>query len=154
VSDESKKMSMYLNRIELQKDFRDSAQGERWNIIKEAMDKLPANRMISAINYIDANLLPAIKKKSGDQSPDYLFFKDVIEMLMQSMVMYDRMRMLRDMYANAKIDAEILRERVLMYEGELNKYTTLEDIYLNQGLEYYEKGIRQRMEAELRRKKG
>jgi hypothetical protein len=148
----SKNLYSYLNRVELEADF-EKMKEERWKVIRELMNKMPANKMIGAINYIDSNLLPAVKRKSGDNSPDYLFFAGLIEILQYSIVLYDRMRLLENMHANLRLDAQLLRERVLLYEQELMKYSTAEDLVLADFLSHYEKGVRARAEAEWKRNK-
>jgi hypothetical protein len=151
---ESIEISLLKADLQLKSSLNAIRDSPKYKHIREAMDKLPANKMIAAINYIDSNFLPAIKKKSGDKSADYLFFVNLIEMLHHSLVIYDRMKMLQTMHANARLDLELLRERVLLYESELNKYSTLEDVWLSEAMESIEKGIRGRMMDRINAKKG
>ncbi len=86
--------------------------------------------------------------------PLYLFFVGLIEILQYSIVMYDRMKLLQDMHANVRLENEILRERLLLSEQELQKYATAEDLILSDFMQRYEKGVRQRAESEWKRREG
>jgi hypothetical protein len=149
---DSIKIRILQSDADLKATLSDIRNSEKYAHIKQALDALPANRLINAVQYIEKNLMPAIKRKSGEASADYEFFKDLCGLLVSSVVLQDRMIMLQKLHANQRIDVELLRERVLLYEAELQKYTTLEDVYMIDGLEHIEKGVRARVEAILKGK--
>jgi hypothetical protein len=130
-----------------------TGEGRVWADIKKVMDKLPAQQMVNAIQYLERQILPSVKKRSGESSPDYKFFSEVIELLEWSALIYDRCGTLRTMHASIKIENALLLERLKLYENELNKYTTIEDIYITDSLGHIEKGILARLESKLGTKK-
>lgn len=120
--------------------------------IREEMNKMPVNRMINAANYLIDNLLPAVEKKGGKNSADFKFFCELVELLLSAVVMHDRINLLERKLTDAKIDYLLCREKLTWYESELQKYTTLEDIWMSEGFEYIARGIRERAEALLNRR--
>jgi hypothetical protein len=117
------------------------------------MEDLPVNKMMKAVQYIENNLLPAVKKKSGDKSPDFVFFEDVAKMLLHAIIIHDRYREMERRYVNARIDRELLRERLALTEREMDKYATMEDLWLSESLDHISKGVRARAESLLEGKK-
>lgn len=126
-----------------------TGEGRVWADIKKTMDKLPAQQMVNAIQYLEKQILPSVKKRSGESSPDYKFFSELVELLGWSAMIYERCSTLRTMHASIKIENSLLLERLKLYENELNKYTTIEDIYITDSLQHIEKGILARLESKL-----
>jgi hypothetical protein len=110
--------------------------------ITPSMDDIPVKRMIDQVNYIDKELLPAIKKKSGDKSADYEFFSSVIKSLLHSIVVVDRWETLNRRWIHQLIELKLCREHLLILETELRKYHAMEDIYLVDGLRLYAERIK------------
>jgi hypothetical protein len=130
-----------------------TGEGRVWADIKKVMDKLPAQQMVNAIQYLERQILPSVKKRSGESSPDYKFFSELIELLEWSALIYDRCKRLQTMYANLQLENTLLRERVVVYEKALNEYTTVEDLWLMDSMQHVEKGILARLESKLGTKK-
>ena len=117
------------------------------------MEDLPVNKMMKAVQYIEHNLLPAVKKKSGDRSPDYVFFEGVAKMLLHAIIINDRYRVIEQRYVNARIERELLRERLALVEREMDKYAAMEDLWLSESLDHISRGVRARAESLLEGKK-
>lgn len=105
------------------------------------LDEIPMHKMIEQVNYIDKNLLPAIKKKSGEKSPDYIFFTDVIKSLLWAVMLSDRFDMLDRRVGLLNMEKSILRDHLTIFERELTKYHAMEDIYLTDALDHYKRGV-------------
>lgn len=142
-------------KADLSASLKDIQNGndQRLGAVRDAMNRLPVNRIINAAQYIEKNLLPAVSRKSSDSSPDYVFFKEVVNLLLMSVSLHERMHMMQQMYYNQRIDMELLRERVLLYETMLQKFCTLEEVYMEQSLHFYEKGVAGRVEDMLNKSK-
>jgi hypothetical protein len=121
--------------------------------VRGRLDQFPTKRMVDAVNYLDKNILPAIKKKSGEQSPDYVFFSSVVEMLLWAVLVKDRFDRLETRWVNEKVMGELMRENLVTLQRELDKYTTIEDVWLTEGLDHYMKGVQAHAETLLNRKK-
>jgi hypothetical protein len=105
--------------------------------VTPSMDDIPVKRMIDQVNYIDKELLPAIKKKSGDKSADYEFFSAVIKSLLHAIVTVDRWENLERRYVNQLIQLQLCKEHLVILEMELRKYEAMEDLYLRPGFNVY-----------------
>jgi|SRR5580698_2566368 hypothetical protein len=150
----TKKLEQLKADLLLKASLDDVGKNKELQTIRQRLDELPANKMINAVNYLDSNILPAIKKRAGDASADYKFFQEVCDLLLWALIVHDRYKTLERRYVDKTVDAELLRERVTLYEEELNKYTTMEDLWLTEGLEYVRRGIAGRAEAILNRRTG
>jgi hypothetical protein len=152
-----KKESLSLEKLKadilLKSSLEDIEKNPELQHIRAEMERMPVNKMINAVNYMDSNILPAIEKRGGKESADYKFFAQVCDLLLWAIVLHDRFKLLERKWTDQKIDLIILRERMTLYEQELNKYATVEDLWLTEGLDHIAKGIKARAEAILNRKK-
>jgi hypothetical protein len=121
--------------------LKDLSSGERDKLVK-GMREVPVAKMIDAVNFIDKNLLPAVKKKSGDKSADFEFFTNVIDYLLWAIVIVDRYETLEMKWTGQKLEIQVLREYLQIYEKEIGKYTALEDLMLSSSLDLYAKRIK------------
>jgi hypothetical protein len=121
--------------------LKDLSRGERDKLVK-GMREVPVAKMIDAVNFIDKNLLPAVKKKSGDKSADFEFFTNVIDYLLWAIVIVDRYETLEMKWTGQKLEIQVLREYLQIYEKEIGKYTALEDLMLSSSLDLYAKRIK------------
>jgi hypothetical protein len=121
--------------------------------VRAELDAMPVNQMINSINYIADHLIPAIKKKRGEAgSADVKFFEKICDLLYSGIVLHDRVKFLEQKLLNTKVDYLLCRDKMELYERELNKYTTLEDLWLTEGFDHIAKGIQARAEDILRRR--
>jgi hypothetical protein len=118
--------------------------------VTPSMDDIPVKRMIDQVNYIDKELLPAIKKKSGAASADYEFFSGVIKSLLHAIVTVDRWESLERRYVNQLIQLNLCKEHLVILEVELRKYQAMEDLYLRPGFNIYHDRVVKRAEALLK----
>jgi hypothetical protein len=131
----------------LYKDSLDSlAKGERDKRVADGMKDVPVRKMVDAIQYIDKNLLPAVKKKSSDKSADFIFFTELRDMLIWAILITDRYDMLEGRFVRKKIEAALYKEWMELYEKEITKYCTLEDLFLTDALRIYGQGIKNRVD--------
>jgi hypothetical protein len=114
---------------------------------------IPVARMIDQVNYINEQLLPAIKKKSGEKNADYEFFKSVSDSLLFAIILCDRHDGMEKRYVQLRLFTQFLQDRIPLLEQELEKYTTLEDILCTDALNAYADGVKSRVEGLLKRKK-
>ncbi len=100
--------------------------------LKKAFEKIPQVKFIQQAQYIKNVLLPKIKSTRGENSSEYKFHYEVFESLMYSIVLADRDQSIRLMISNEKILNEFLQKRLAFYQSELQKYTTLENLTINE----------------------
>jgi hypothetical protein len=129
------------------------AKGERDAKMSAGMKDVPVNKMMSAIQYLEKNLLPAVKKRGGGESADYKFFSELIDYMIWAIVIADRYDSLEGRWVRQKIDIALLREWLEFYEKQLSKYTSMEDLLLTSGLDEIAKGVKQRATDLLKNKK-
>jgi hypothetical protein len=114
---------------------------------------MPGHRTAAALQYLEKNLIPAVERKSGGKSADLPVFTEIANLLRWGSVVYDRLDIQVRSNALLRLEKQILVERVLLMEAELAKYQAVEDLYLTDALSHIEKGVRARIESDLKGKK-
>lgn len=115
---------------------------------------IPVNRMIEQVNYLDKEILPKLEKRSGGkESADYKFFSSVCESLLYAVSACDRYDFMAKQLQYQKIQSQLLIENQAILEGELQKYSTIEEIYFQDGLRLIADGVKARVAALLKNKK-
>lgn len=153
VNKESLLTSKLLADIQWKLDLSE-LEKERYGKVKEMMEKMPGGKIRTQIQYLEKVFLPAVaSKRGGESSPDYKFFQEVVKSLTWCLVLYDRLE--REMRENTmiKLEKSILAERLILHEQALLQYTSLENIYLSEMLEVYDRGVREKIKGDLETKK-
>jgi hypothetical protein len=132
--------------------LRDLTEGGSGKILKGVRD-MPVKKMIDAANYIDKELLPAVKKKSGDKSADYEFFSNVFKYLLYGITLVDRYEQLESRWVSQKVEMIVLRDHLELMTRELGKYNALEDLYMTDALDIYAKRVKDAADARLNKLK-
>jgi hypothetical protein len=120
--------------------------------MRRELERAPIKVMIDQVNYIDKNLLPAIKKKGGETSADYVFFKSLCDSLLWAVLIKDRFDLAQRLYGSKVLELEVTRGIADTYKRELEKYTTTEDVWLTEALSFVIDGLKARAEALLNKK--
>ena len=127
---------------------------ERHESLQKVMDAMPGGKIRSQILYLENNILPAVKaKRGGEGSADYVFFKSLIDSLKWALVMYDRNDRLMRESSLLRLRSVIMEQQLELSERELQKYTSLEDLYLSECLDHIDRGVRAKIEREVNGKK-
>jgi hypothetical protein len=142
-----------LLRTPEEKRSAEKTNDRDYKVVKGMAD-IPVGKMLNQAQFIQENLLPRLKKKGGDTTPDYLFFVDVYKSLLWSILVVDRLDIVKGELSKYKTYNVLFREHIQLLEAELQKYTTMEDIYLTDALDRYAQGVKSRVEALLRKEKG
>jgi hypothetical protein len=100
--------------------------------LKRAFDAIPQKKYIEQAQYLREHMLPKIAQSRGEASSDYKFYYSVFESLMSAIKMADRDQSLRLMISSEKLLNEFLTKKILFLESELLKYTTLEQLSINE----------------------
>lgn len=132
--------------------LKDITEGGTGNILKGMRD-IPVKKIIDAAHYIDKELLPAVKKKSGDKSADYEFFSNVFKYLLYAITIIDRYEQLESRWVSQKVEMIVLREHLELMTRELGKYNALEDLYMTDALDIYAKRVKDAADARLNKLK-
>jgi len=129
----------------LRQSLEDVAKSVRDKKIGRGVNDIPVKKIIDAVDYIEKNLLPAVKKKGGEASADYEFFSSLIKYLLYAIVVTDRYDYL--------VEGQIQREHMELMERELRKYNALEDLYLTDALDLYAQRIKDAAQDRLDKEK-
>lgn len=100
--------------------------------LSRAFEKIPQVKYIEQAQYLREHMLPKIAASRGIESSDYKFYYAVFESLMSAIKMADRDQSLRLMISNEKLLNEFLQKRVLFLQAELQKYTTLDQLTMQE----------------------
>lgn len=115
--------------------------------LADGIRDVPVRKFLEQQQYIEKELLPAIQKKKGKGSTDYVFFESVGKSLTWAIILCDRYDFQQRMLLNAKIDCKIQREYLADVISELSKFETLEEVFFAVGLDRYADGVKQRAKA-------
>jgi len=137
----------------LRQSLEDVAKSVRDKKIGRGVNDIPVKKIIDAVDYIEKNLLPAVKKKGGEASADYEFFSSLIKYLLYAIVVTDRYDYLEGKYVRKLIEGQIQREHMELMERELRKYNALEDLYLTDALDLYAQRIKDAAQDRLDKEK-
>ena len=121
--------------------------------IAKGLSDVPVNQMIEQVLYIDENLLKRIEKKGGKESADYAFFAEVRRSLLWAIVLSDRYDSLNARYTSLKVQEMLCRENLELFARELQKFQTLEEIFLTNALDSVAQGVKNRVDGLLQRPK-
>ena len=100
--------------------------------LQRAFDEVPQKKLIEQAQYLKEVMLPAIEKNRGLESKDYKFYYAVFESLMYSIAILDRDYIFRYQLSNEKLMNEFLQKKIIFYELELQRYTTIESLRLKE----------------------
>jgi len=139
-----------MARMKLEKlEGRDAVDAQRKALAR--MQGLPTNRIISIVQYLQEQIIPAVKRRSGDTSKELELFSEIVDLLMWAILSDERAEYMSRQLGMAKVENQVLLERLSLAESELTKYQTLEDLYTTDFLQHYAEGVRKRM-AEMKKK--
>jgi hypothetical protein len=140
-------------RLLAKDQLNDISSGKREKLVR-AMSDVPVAKMIDAVNFIDKNLLPAVKKKSGDKSADYEFFTNVIDYLLWCIVIVDRYETLEGRWISQKLEIHLLREQCEYLQRELSRYVAMEDLMMSGTMDVYAERVKNAATDRLKKTKG
>lgn len=111
------------------KGVPDAEQQQR---LSEAFHEVPETRIIEQAHYLKEHMLPRIAQNRGQDSEDYRFYYSLVESLMYMLKVLGRDYQLRHELSNQKLLNEFIQRRCVFLEGELQRYTTIEDLLYKQ----------------------
>jgi hypothetical protein len=138
-----------LERHEMEELLNPGARKERNKKLAKGLRDVPINKIMQHIQHIEKAFLPAVAKKSGKNSADYIFFSDLIRDLSWAVVIADRYDFLASQHTDQKITIQLQRENLRIYEAELAKYNALEDIFLMDAFSRYFDGVKAKIAGNL-----
>jgi hypothetical protein len=148
----SKELENIRASLQLKSDL-DASGRKHFDDAIDILKKMPAHRITACLQYLEKNLMPAVERKGGKASPDLQVFKECAELLKWAVVVYDRLEFQVQNNGLLRLEKQLLIERVLLAERELQKYETMEDLSLTSLRDHIEKGVRARIESDLKGKK-
>lgn len=141
-----------LLKAQLEDVANGETRGATTSKIADGINDIPVKKMIDQAQFLKENMLDRIKKKSGETSADYIFFKAVYDSLLWAIVVIDRYDALSGRYTRLKIFNQLTQENMAILDAELQKYITMEDFFLSDGLNIVARGIKARAEQLLKEK--
>jgi hypothetical protein len=116
-------------------------------------DRIPIKKMHDQALHIFNHILPEVEKKRGKDSADYKFFREVYRSLLWAIVVVDRNDFLVRKWQNSSMMLEIFKQRSEAAERELQKYTTMEDLYLSEAMDHIAAGVKNRVDMLIQNEK-
>ncbi len=103
--------------------------------IAKGIESVAINKIYQQALHIEKHYLPTIEKSRGVESAEYKFFKEVFTSLMWAIVLADRNEFSEVKLYRVSLQLEFYQQHAEKLERMLNKYTTLEDLFLSSSLD-------------------
>ncbi len=139
------------DKIDLDKIANPDEHASTIGRMSAELERMPVKVMIDQVQYLDKQLLPAVKKRGGEKSEDYIFFQGLINSLLWGIMVKERFDRIERMYGHQALHLHIVKQEAALLKKELDKYTTMEDLWLSGSVEHILKGIQRRAEDLLNR---
>lgn len=124
-------------------DGRDITDAERKALGR--LNGLPVKRIIDIIQYLQNQIIPSLKKKSGSESKEVELFSEIVDLLFWSVASDDRARYAEKKVGLLVLERQLLADRLRLAEMELARYQTAEELLTTDFLEHYLDGARRRI---------
>jgi len=122
---------------------------ETWGIARSIED-IPVKRMYDNFQYLENNLLPKIEATRGKDSSDYILFTDIQKNLLWAVMLASRYEGALKKNGLLQLQLSIQTELNQLLQGELSKYTTMEDLFLSSGLDKIAAAVAKRVSEKLK----
>jgi hypothetical protein len=120
--------------------------------IAAGFEAVSVNKIMAQVQQLENSVLPNIEKKSGNTSDNYKFWKSVYTSLLWALCLADRNEYMQLQMAKEKLLREFYQDHAEKLERELLKYCTLEDLFLQGGLQVQAEAVAQRVRDLLNKK--
>lgn len=122
------------------------ANSEDGRKLYSGMAAVPENKMWHDAQYLINDLLPRIEKGKGADSAEYKFFRGLLETIVWCLNIRQWHDKLQLAYNHEKLLRGIYQEKAELYESELLKYKTVEELTRAEALEEFRKAVLTRSE--------
>lgn len=120
----------------------------------QGLKNVPINQMLQQVQYLQTQMLPKAEKAYGRDNDNYRFYSSIVDTLVWAMFILDRYEHMALQYNNNKLLIEFYQQRCTGLEQQLQKYTTTEDLLLNDGLSHFSQSIGKRLQDLINSKNG
>lgn len=124
-----------MNRVDEQKT-KNLAAGDGFRL-----HEIPAKRFMDQVQYLENEILPQIEKRGGSETDQYKYFTAVVESLLYAIMVKDREYNLLNRCQQLQQINLILSARNEFLEKELQKYVTMEDLFLTEAHAHIHAGV-------------
>lgn len=108
---------------------------------------IPVSKMLEQLLFLENDLLPRLEKKGGKESADYKFFEAMGKSLVWSVILCDRYDFLYRQFISNKVMLQLATENVALFARELEKYSTLEEIFFTDAMDRYKETVKSRVDG-------
>lgn len=121
--------------------------------LQDALAVVPAAKMWNDVQYLYNTLLPALEKTNGKDSKEWVLFRGIVDSLLWAVYTMNKYEKLLLQYSNSRFLEQCYRDKMLLYESELLRYQTAEDLIKTDSYKDYADAIMKQAEAMLQIKK-
>lgn len=111
---------------------------------------IPERKLLDDAQYLLNDLLPRILNSKGEASQEYKFFRGLVDSLTYCLKMRSMYETLLARFQREQFMGVIYREKAELYEAELLKYKTVEDLIQAEVMNDYRNAILQQAEVMLK----
>ena len=125
------------------RNAKEDNYSDRAKKIAKGIEKVSIRKIYDQAIYIDKELLPRIEKSRGEGSEDFKFFRSVFTTMLWAVCLADRAEWYETKIGQVSMQLEFYKQHAEKLERMLNKYATLEDLFLSDGLDVMAQGVAQ-----------
>lgn len=118
----------------------------------QGLKNVPINQMLQQVQYLQTVMLPKAEGKHGRDNDNYRFYASIVDTLIWGMFILDRYQSMEYNHTNNKMLLDFYQHRCVHLEQQLQKYTTAEDLILNDTLSDFARSIGQRVQGMIKQK--
>jgi hypothetical protein len=142
-------MNKEINDLQKKDMIREVSEGGN---LKFAMSDIPVRKFYDQALYLEEIVLPAIAKKSGVDSQDYKFYRELYKSLLYAVMIVDRGDKLLRERQRLNMFINLYKSENETLQKELMKYTTMEDMYMTEAMDKISSSVAERVENILNNK--
>lgn len=108
------------------------------------LEGLPVRRMLDIIQYLESQVI-AVLKTNAKRKAEMEMFEEIVDLLLWSIASDDRARFAEKKLGLAKVERQLLIDRLALAESELAKYHACEEMLTTDLLQAYVEGAARRI---------
>lgn len=135
--------------VEIQNNIREKVMAE--NLIKQgngdnqqlfnAMAIVPEHNIWKTVTWIHENILPKVKLHRGENSEEYKNYVQIRDSLLWAIYILNKNERTLLQLQNSRFMEQLYREKMMLFEKELLKYATAEELINTETLSAYQNTI-------------
>ncbi len=119
-------------RRNIKQQLADSVTPQEAQAYANGLNRMPIHKIIQHAQYLDNIILPQVEKKHGIESDNFRQFKGIFDALIWSLHIQSLFDRYQYQLSNERLQMEFYKKKCIWYEQELMRYTTRENLLMEE----------------------